>query len=85
VTHDTFDRVAVTSGWTAQYSFSGYNWKQLGEMDNDSKDQRKEALMDGMGGANGESLLPPSTLNEDMQKARREKVWNAFVAEFTKQ
>jgi hypothetical protein len=84
LTHDTYDRIAVTSNWTAEYSFSGYNWKQLGEGDHDTADQRKEALMDGMAYGNGQSVLPPSTMSEALQKTRRDKVWKDFVAKFCK-
>jgi hypothetical protein len=83
ISHDLFARVALTSGWMAQYSFSGYNWNQLAGMAKDSEDQRKEFLMDQMGDAGGQPLVPESTLNQAAQQASRDKVWNDFVAHFT--
>ena len=81
-TRDVYDRVALTSGWTAQYSFSGGNWKQLGDMDRDSAAARKDFIMSTMGDASGQTLVE-STLNEAALQEKREKVWNAFVAHFT--
>lgn len=83
LTRDVYARIAITAGWTAQYSFSGYSWKQLGEMKNDSEDQRREFIMTQMGDAAGQSLLPESTLNADAQQSTRDMVWGAFVAHFT--
>jgi hypothetical protein len=82
VTRDLYDRVALTSGWTAQYSFSGGNWRQLGDMDRDSAAAKKEFLMSTMGDASGQPLIE-STLNEATREEKREQVWNAFVAHFT--
>jgi hypothetical protein len=83
ISRDTFARVALTSGWTAQYSFSGYSWKQLGDMQQDGEDQRKEFLMEQLCDASGQSLMPESTLNEEARQAKRDAVWEAFVAHFT--
>jgi uncharacterized protein with FMN-binding domain len=85
ISHELFARVALTSSWTAQYSFSGYSWKQLAEMGRDGEAARQEFLMDQMGDAGGESLLPESTLNQASQQATRDKVWSDFVAHFTTQ
>jgi hypothetical protein len=84
VTGNLFSRVAITSGWTAQYSFSGDSWKALGNEDQETAEQRRDFLMGQMDGPTGESLLPESTLNEEAQKTRRELTWKAFVAHFTK-
>jgi hypothetical protein len=83
ITRDLYDRVTLTSGWTAQYSFSGYSWKQLGDMQDEDDAQRKEFLMAQMGDARGQPLMPESTLNEDAQQATRNKIWDAFAAHFT--
>jgi hypothetical protein len=83
ITHDLFTRVALTSGWTAQYSFSGYSWKELGDMGRDDPAQRKEFLLAQMGDASGQSLVPESTLNEQAQQTVRDNVWRNFVAKFT--
>jgi len=83
ITRDLYERVALTSGWTAQYSFSGGSWKELGDMRDQDKVQRKEFLLDQMGNASGQPLMPESTLNEAAQQAGRDKVWAAFVAHFT--
>jgi hypothetical protein len=83
INRDLFARVALTSGWTVQYSFSGYSWKQLGDMRQEDKAQQKEALLDRLGDAGGQPLMPESTLNEAAQQATRDKVWNTFVAHFT--
>ena len=82
ISHEPFERVALTSGWMAQYSFSGYSWKELGDMRHESGAQRKEFLMDQMGDAGGQPLMPESTLNEAMQKAMRDQVWETFEAHF---
>jgi hypothetical protein len=83
ITRDLFERVALTSAWTAQYSFSGYGWKELGEMQHESETQRKEFLMEQMGDAGGQPLMPESTLNEAAQQATSDQVWETFVAHFT--
>ena len=70
ITHDLFERVAVTSGWTAQYSFSGGGWKQLGDMQHEDEAQRKEFLMVQLDDANGQSL------------PKRDEIWDAFTAHF---
>jgi hypothetical protein len=78
-----FERVALTSGWTASYSISGSDWKQFGDMGQDDKAQQKEFLMGALGDASGQSLMPPTSLNEEAQEARREAVWKKFEACFT--
>jgi hypothetical protein len=83
ITRDLFERIALTSGWTAQYSFSGYTWKQLGGMGQEGEAQRKEFLLAQMNDASGQSLMPESTLSEAAQQAAREQVWETFVAQFT--
>jgi len=83
LTRDFFERVALTPGWMAQYSFSGGSWKELGDMQRESDAQRKEALLERLDDAGGQPLLPESTLDEAAQQARRDKVWNDFAAHFT--
>ena len=75
-------RVALTSGWTAQYSFAGYSWKELGD---ESAAPTEEDFMERLGDGSGQALLPESTLSEQAQQARREQVWAAFVANFSAQ
>jgi len=82
ITRDLFERVALTSGWTAQYTLSGYSWKELGGMANQSDDQRKEFLLTQMDDASGEPMMPASTLNPEAQEAMRDKAWDAFVTHF---
>ncbi len=78
-----YDHVDLTSGLMGQYSFSGYAWKQFGDMAQDDAAQRKEFLLDQMGDASGESLAPGgSTLSDAALQARRDKVWAAFTAQF---
>jgi hypothetical protein len=84
ITNDYFDRVAITSGWTAQYSFPGSAWKSLGDMKGQSaEDIRTQVLSNGSDGS-GEPLLGATTLNEAAQEERREAMWKQFVANFTK-
>jgi hypothetical protein len=83
ITRDLFERVALTTGWTAQYSFSGYTWKELRDMGHDDVAQRKEFLMAQMCDAGGQPLMPESTLNEEAQQAARDQVWETFVTHFT--
>jgi len=85
ITGNLYSRVAITSGWTAQYSFSGDSWKALANEDQETEDQRKDFLMGQMDGPGGESLLPESTLNVEAQKTRREQTWKAFVAHFARE
>ena len=85
ITGDIFTRVALTSGWTAQYSFSGYSWKQLGDMEKESPAQREEFIMSQMGDAAGTSVLPESTLNQEAQEEMRQQIWNKFIAHFITQ
>ena len=83
VSRDLYSRVALTVGWTAQYSFSGYGWKELGDMENEDEAQRKEFLMDQMDDAGGQPLMPETTLNEQVRQSKRDQVWNDFVTYFT--
>ena len=83
INHQLFGRVALTNGWTAQYSFDGFIWHQLGEKTQESDDERKKFLMENLDDAGGESLMPESTLNDEAQQAGRDKVWGDFVAHFT--
>lgn len=77
----SFDRIALTSGWMGQYSFSGHDWKQLGEMEDVA--QRKAFLLDQMSDAAGQPLLSGnSTLDEFARQAERDKIWAAFAAQF---
>jgi hypothetical protein len=84
VTHGLFTRVALTSAWKAQYSFSGYAWKELGDMGRDKDAQRKDFILDQVGDAAGDPLVEESTLKEDAQAARREAVWKSFAAHFSR-
>jgi len=82
---NSFQRVGLTSGWTSTYTLSGYAWKQLGEMGRDEEAQRKEFLLDQLGNAVGEPIMAGrSQSDEAAQQADRDKVWNAFVAQFTR-
>jgi hypothetical protein len=85
LSNNMFARVALTSGWTANYTMTGYAWKQLGEMGKDEESQRKEFLLDQLGDAVGEPVII-SRPNEDEAalQADREKAWSDFVAQFTK-
>ena len=84
ISHNAFDRVALTSGWVGTYSFSGYAWKQIGDMDKDDAAQRKEAILDQLGNASGQSLVAgSSTLSDADLQAQREQLWRQFVAQFT--
>jgi hypothetical protein len=84
ITGDYFERVALTSRWTAQYSFAGSAWKQLGDMQQDSANDRRDRILEDGSDASGEPLLGASTLNEAAQEARRQSAWNNFVANFVK-
>jgi len=80
---DGYDRVALTSGWTAQYTFSGYNWMKLGDMTKESNAAREEFLLSQLSDARGDSLEQHSTLNAAAQEAARDQLWQSFVANFT--
>jgi hypothetical protein len=79
-----FDRIALTSGWTAQYTLLGEKWKQLGSMTESNADERKDFLLAQLGDASGNSLVPASTMNTEAREEQREKIWNDFVAHFAK-
>jgi hypothetical protein len=79
---ETFDRVAITSGWTAQYSFSGSSWKALAQLDQESPAQRKEVLLAQMDDASGQPILAASTLDEAALQVKREAIWKTFVSHF---
>jgi len=81
-TRDFFARVALTPGWTAQYSFAGNSWKELGDMDKDSAAQRKEFILTQLCDGSGQPLVPESTLSQEAQQARLDQVWAGFVAHF---
>ena len=81
---EPFTRVALTSEWTAQYSFSGYSWKELGDMANASNSERKDEILTRMADASGQPLIE-STLNEQAQATQRTIVWAAFVNKFAKE
>jgi hypothetical protein len=82
ITNVSFGRVALTSGWTAQYSFSGYSWKQFAGMGGESEAARKEFLLDQLATPGGEPLVARTVISEDAQAARREKIWQQFVDTF---
>jgi hypothetical protein len=82
LTNDLFQRVALTSRWTAEYSFSGYSWKQLGDMQQDDATARRDFILAQVSDAGGDPLLPPSSMNEAAQEERRDKVWKDFVDHF---
>jgi hypothetical protein len=84
LTGDTYERIALTSLWTAQYSFSGSDWKALGQMDGQNADEVKAKLLSAGFDAAGRPLAGSSTLNEAAQAERREQTWKAFVAQFVK-
>jgi len=80
---EPYTRIALTSGWTAEYSFSGYSWKELGDMANASDAERKDDILTRMGDAAGSPLIE-STLNEQTQASQRQIIWAAFVNKFAK-
>ena len=83
LTNDLFSRVALTSGWTAQYSFSGFTWNEIGSMGQESNDRLKEEILTRLSDAGGQPLAPETTMNTETQRAVRDQVWNKFVANFT--
>ena len=83
LSHNLYERVALTSGWTGTYTITGYAWKELGDMGKDDESQRKEFLLDSLANAAGEPLMPSdSSLNDQTLQARRDQVWKEFVAQF---
>jgi hypothetical protein len=82
ITGDYFDRVALTSGWTAQFTIAGNRWKELGDMAQEDDTQRKDFIMSQMADAGGQPLIQP-TLNEAAKDAISDQVWAAFAAPFT--
>jgi hypothetical protein len=76
-----FERVALTPGWKVQYSFSGVSWTKLGTIPSKG-DQRLDYLMSQLDNASGEPLLKATTLNQATRNVQRDRLWNAFVAQF---
>jgi hypothetical protein len=86
MSESSFGRVALTSGWTASYTLPGGAWKQLGEMGKDDEAMRKEFILDSIGGPTGDPLMTPTAnQSEESLQAEREKVWDTFAAQFTRQ
>lgn len=82
---NVFERVVITPGYTGRYSFSGYAWKQLGDMTKEDDAQRKESLLADMGNASGEPVMSGnSNLSDEAQRAARDKLWADFAAQFVK-
>jgi hypothetical protein len=84
VTGDYFERIAITPGWTAKYSFPGSAWKSLGDMKGESAEDIRTQILSNGSDAGGQPLLGESTLNEAAQNEQRERAWKEFVASFTK-
>ena len=79
-----YERVSLTSGWTSQYTISGHAWKEFGEMGQEEEAQQKEFLLDQMGDMTGRPLITPNpTLDDAARQAARDKVWTAFVRNFS--
>jgi hypothetical protein len=84
ITNDYFDRIAITPGWTAKYSFAGSAWKSLGDMKGESAEDIRTQILGNGSDSSGQPLLGESTLNEAAQEGRRNEAWKEFVASFTK-
>jgi hypothetical protein len=78
-----FTRVSLTTGWTGRYTFSGPDWKQLGDMSGDSEDGIKAFLLDHAGDAAGAGIIPPRVKVNGQWVDQRDKAWNDFVHYFT--
>ena len=77
-----FARVALTSGWTASYTLSGSDWKELADMEDN---QRKEFLLSALTDAAGEPLMSPQgNRDESALQAEREKIWDTFTNQFVR-
>jgi hypothetical protein len=84
ITGDYFERVALTSGWVSQYSFAGSAWKELGDMQHESAEDREIQILSAGTDAAGKPLLEEeTTLGDEAREARRERAWKAFVGSFT--
>jgi hypothetical protein len=82
----TYNRVALTTGWTGQYSFSGGDWQQLGEMEHEDPAQQKEFVLDQIGNVSGDPLMAADpTLDDAALAAKRDKVWSDLVSYFGEQ
>jgi hypothetical protein len=78
-----YERVAITSGWTGKYSFSGLAWKELGDMGTDDEAARREFILDQIGNAGGEPLITgTAAMTDEALQARREKTWQNIANEF---
>lgn len=80
-----FERISLTSGFSSQYTISGSDWKEFGDMSQADEAQRKEFLLNQLSDAAGQPLvsLINSTMTTEAQRAEKEKIWTAFVAQLT--
>jgi len=79
---DYFERVALTSGWSAQFSMAGNSWKELGDMTQEDEEQQKNFIMSNMADGSGQPLMQPN-LDDTARAAISDQVWAAFVAPFS--
>ena len=85
VGENTFDNVSLTTGWIGHYSFTGYAWKEFGDIANMDDAQKQAFLLNHLKDTSGQSLVSPDgTLQPATQQAERDRVWTEFVAYFTK-
>ncbi|MCE0497821.1 MAG: hypothetical protein LV481_07750 [Methylacidiphilales bacterium] len=81
---NTFDDVSLTTGWAGHYSFTGYAWKEFGDMADANEEQKQAFLLDQLKDTSGQSLVSSEgALEPAAQQAERDKVWAEFVAYFT--
>ena len=81
ITASSYDRVTLTSAWTAQYGFSSQAWKQLGQMTNQDDEQRRDFILTQIGDPSGMPILSNSSSPDAQEK--RDNLWKALVAHFS--
>jgi len=80
---EPFDQVCLTTGLTAHYSFSGYAWRDLGDMGGKSPDEIRTFLLKELQDGSGNLLAAPDpSLGDEAQAAQRARVWNALTDYF---
>lgn len=80
-----YEKISLTSGLIGQYTIPGSAWKEFGDMKQADEGQRKEFLLNQLEDASGQPLVSlSSTMTAEAQSAEKEKVWEQFVAQFTR-
>lgn len=78
-----YERISLTTGWTSHYTLSGFAWKKLGDMRQESDEEKQNFLLSQLMDANGQPLFAPNPNADPAQvQAQREHAWNSLLTYF---